>query len=144
MVRKLTNLYGSKGSILPSSICKNLPYPCNLQLIQQSQVQKRPLSFTSARALRAKVELLPGGPQWKSKTIVIPGGATRTPLVLYYRDGLEVFKHIFGNPDFKNSMSFIPQKIYVDHEKETRIYTEIFTGDWAWEAQASRLSDILV
>ena len=125
MVRKLTNLYGSKGSILPSSICKNLLYPCNLQLIQQSQVQKRPLSFTSARALRAKVELLPGGPQWKSKTIVIPGGATRTPLVLYYRDGLEVFKHIFGNPEFKNSMSFIPQKIYSNHEKETRINLQV-------------------
>ena len=101
------------------------------------QVQKRPLSFTSARALRAKVELLPGGPCWKSKTIIMPGGATKTPLVLYYRDGLEVFRHIFGNPEFKNSMSFIPQKIYSNHNKEIRIYTEMFTGDWAWEAQVN-------
>ena len=67
----------------------------------------------------------------------MPGGATKTPLVLYYRDGLEVFRHIFGNPEFKNSMSFIPQKIYSSSEKDTGIYTEIFTGDWAWEAQVN-------
>ena len=41
-------------------------------------------------------------------------------------------------------MSFIPQRIYSDSNKETRVYTEMLTGDWAWEAQASRLSDILV
>ena len=74
----------------------------------------------------------------------MPGGATKTPLVLYYRDGLEVFKHIFGNPEFRNSMSFIPQKIYSNHDKEIRIYTEMFTGDWAWEAQVNMLSKKLM
>ena len=94
-------------------------------------MQKKPLSFTSARSLRTKVELLPGGPQWMSKTIVMPGGVTKTPLVLYYRDGLEVFKHIFGNPEFRDFMSFIPQRIYSDSNKVTRVYTEMLTGDWA-------------
>ena len=70
-----------------------------------------------------------------SKTIVMPGEATKTPLVLYYRDGLEVFKHIFDNSEFKDFMSFISQNVYSD----SRIYTEIFTGDWAWEAQVNIL-----
>ena len=74
----------------------------------------------------------------------MPGWATKTPLVLYYRDGLEVFKHIFGNPEFKDHMSFIPQKIYSSHDKEVQIYTEMFTGDWIWEAQVGILSNSLV
>jgi hypothetical protein len=99
------------------------------------QVQQRPFSFKSAKELRSRVELLPSGPQWLMQNIEVPGGVHSTGLTLYYRDGLEVFKFLFGNPVYQEFMSYEPCKIYTDKAKQNRTYTDIMTGDWAWEYQ---------
>jgi hypothetical protein len=69
------------------------------------------------------------------QNVQVPGDTTSTDLTLYYRDGLEVFKYLFGNPVYKNFMSYEPIKIYTNKRKEKRIYTEMMTGNWAWESQ---------
>jgi hypothetical protein len=99
------------------------------------KVQQRPFSFKSAKDLRSRVELLPSGPEWLMQSIKVPGGTTSTDLTLYYRDGLEVFKFLFGNPEYEGFMSYEPYKVYTCQRKEKRIYTEMMTGDWAWECQ---------
>jgi hypothetical protein len=99
------------------------------------KVQQRPLSFKSAGELRNRIELLPSGPQWLMENIQIPGGDTCTDLKLYYRDGLEVFKFLFGNPVYERFMVYEPYKVYADKEKEKRLYTEMMSGEWAWECQ---------
>jgi hypothetical protein len=99
------------------------------------KVQQRPLSFKSAKELRSRVELLPSGPQWLMQNIHVPGAATYTDLTLYYRDGLEVFKFLFGNPVYEGFMTYEPYKVYTNQTKQKRVYTEMMSGDWAWECQ---------
>jgi hypothetical protein len=99
------------------------------------KVQQRPLSFKSAKELRNRIELLPSGPQWLMQNIQVPGGTTSTDLTLYYRDGLEVFKFLFGNPVFESFMVYEPYKVYTNQGKEKRLYTDMMSGDWAWECQ---------
>jgi hypothetical protein len=108
-----------------------------LQLIASAfgKVQQRPFSFKSAKELRSRIELLPSGPQWLVQDVQIPGDPSSMDLPLYYRDGLEVFKFLFGNPVYARFMSYEPCKVYCDKQKGKRIYTEIMTGDWAWECQ---------
>ena len=36
------------------------------------------------------------------------------PMTLYFRDALECFKCLFGNPLFSDYMDFIPRREYVD------------------------------
>jgi hypothetical protein len=99
------------------------------------KVQQRPLSFKSAKELRSRIELLPCGPQWLVQNVQVPGGVTSTDLMLYYRDGLEVFKFLFGNPVYEGFMTYEPYKVYASQRKEKRIYTDLMSGDWAWECQ---------
>jgi hypothetical protein len=99
------------------------------------KVQQRPFSFKSAKELRSRVELLPSGPQWLMQTVQVPGDPTSTDLILFYRDGLEVFKFLFGNPVYEAFMSYEPIKVYNNRRMDKQIYTDIMTGDWAWECQ---------
>jgi hypothetical protein len=69
------------------------------------------------------------------QNVEVPRGDTSTNLTLYYRDGLEVFKFLFGNPVYKGFMSYEPCKVYTDKGRQKRIYSDIMTGDWAWECQ---------
>ena len=57
--------------------------------------------------------------------------------MLYFRDALDCFKHLFGNPLFSDYMEFVPRREYADREKNERLYNEIMTGDRAWTLQVS-------
>lgn len=69
----------------------------------------------------------------------MPGGQTKKPLVLYFRDALEVFRFIFGKPEFAGEMSFEPLTVYTNYEKIKRIYTHLYTANWAKRMQVSSL-----
>lgn len=99
------------------------------------QVKRRPLSFSSAREMRARIEILPSPPRWKEVEVEVGGGTTKKPLTLYYRDGLECFKFLFGNPLFLNHMDYTPRREYVGVEKRERLYNEMMTGNRAWTLQ---------
>ena len=60
--------------------------------------------------------------------------------MLYFRDALDCFKHLFGNPLFSDYMDFVPQREYADREKNECLYNEIMTGDRAWTLQVSILT----
>lgn len=104
------------------------------------QVVQRPLSFSSAKGLRDLVETLPKPPPWKSRVVKIPGGKTKKPLTLLYRDGLECFRFLFGNPVYSGHMEFHPRRTWSSDSKQERLYSEIMTGDLPWRIQVS-LSD---
>ena len=61
-------------------------------------------------------------------------------MTLYFRDALECFKSLFGNPLFSGHMDFVPRREYADEEKTERLYNEIMTGDRAWALQVSILT----
>lgn len=81
--------------------------------------------------------MLPTGAPWMATKLTIPGGSSKTPLTLYYRDAAEVFKSLFGNPAFADGMDFAPQKIWTNGQKLHRVYKELMSGNWAWEMQVS-------
>ncbi|KAJ7461772.1 hypothetical protein B0H11DRAFT_1693331, partial [Mycena galericulata] len=91
-------------------------------------------SFSSAKELRARAELLPSGPPWKAKTITYEGYPTKTPLVLYYRDPLECIRFLLNNPLLKNHLDLTPKKTFRDGK---RVIGEWVTGDGAWGMQAA-------
>ncbi|KIK35463.1 hypothetical protein CY34DRAFT_26607 [Suillus luteus UH-Slu-Lm8-n1] len=99
-------------------------------------IKDLPLSFSSAKELRGRAEMLPSSPRWMSK--VIPTlHATKSPVVLYWRDPLECIASIFNNPLFHNHIDFRPRKVYTTAEKQCHVYTEWMTGNDAWDMQAA-------
>ena len=111
------------------------------------QVRQRPLSFSSSREMRARAALLPATVPWKQVEIKVRGATTKEPLTLYYRDALECFKHLFGNPLFSGYMDFTPRREYTNEEKTERLYNEMMTGDRAWSLQVNLttpVSDYLI
>lgn len=85
--------------------------------------------------MRSRIEILPKTPAWKACEVVVQGGLTKDPLILLYRDGLECFSFLFGNPIFADHMDYSARRLWVDDTMESRIFDEPMTGDFAWELQ---------
>ena len=93
-------------------------------------------SFRSAREMNSRIEILPNTPVWRSCVIPMQGGMTKDPIILLYRDAFECFSFLFGHPTFVEQMDYTPRRLWVDVNKESRIFDEAMTGDYAWELQA--------
>ena len=65
----------------------------------------------------------------------VPGGTTKDPMKLYYRDGMECFRFLFGNPLFSEHMEYTPRREFTSDERSERLYNELMTGDLAWNLQ---------
>ena len=79
------------------------------------------------------VELLPSGPQWKSRIVTIPGYNTKDPLVLYYRDPVECIAFLLKNPLFSGHIKYQPRQDF--NSSGSRVYSEWVTSDGAWGLQ---------
>ncbi|KAF9029704.1 hypothetical protein BDZ89DRAFT_1132820 [Hymenopellis radicata] len=101
-------------------------------------ISKLGLSFSSAKELRGRAELLPPGPQWKCQPIDEPSYPTKTPIRLFYRDALECVQFLFGNPLLAGHINLTPQKLWSDpaRQPEHRIYRQWMTSDTAWNMQS--------
>lgn len=89
-----------------------------------------------------KVDQLPTGPAWQCHVIKAEGdlldeeGLPRTEdLELWFRDPIECIEELLGNPNFKEYLSFTPERAYADMEGRQRIYDEMWTADWWWNMQ---------
>lgn len=87
---------------------------------------------------------LPKPPPWKSTTLTVPGGTTKEPIQFLYRDGLELFMFLFGNPVFRQHFQHKPTKIWADAAKKSRIIHGPMTGDLVWEIQVTVVCNPLV
>ncbi|EGN97231.1 hypothetical protein SERLA73DRAFT_74942 [Serpula lacrymans var. lacrymans S7.3] len=91
-----------------------------METLNQSQIDKflklawtkdpSKLSFSSAYRLTSFIEVLPTGPVWKMEEIQAENYKTAKPMILLYRDGLEVVKSLFGNPVFARHMMLDPKR----------------------------------
>ncbi|KAH7879129.1 uncharacterized protein C8R40DRAFT_1158970 [Lentinula edodes] len=112
--------------------------------------KKNNLSFNSAQRLNDLVDMLPPVPRWKFRKIdTLPLYPSKSPLVLYHRDALEVLQDLLKSPLIKDSLSFTPLQIFATSEKAMRIYDSWLSGTRAWDMQmqlpegATLLSTIL-
>lgn len=101
----------------------------------QVKDSNRPISFKNAHELRSLIETLPSPPRWVSTEIVIEGGTTSKPLILFHRDGLECYKFQTGNPVFRDKQEFTPRKEWADEMEESQLFDDPFTGDLPWDIQ---------
>ncbi len=83
---------------------------------------------------------LPKPLSWKSRTVTVEGGTTGEPIELLYRDGLELFMFLYGNPLFRTFIQNSPTKIWADFEKKMRIVHGPMTGDLVWKIQVRFVS----
>jgi hypothetical protein len=95
-------------------------------------VKQNAPSFSTANVLRGWVEQLPDVPRWRHQTFTIPGYSTKSPITLYWRDGLEVIKHLFSNPVFANCMEFDAYRL-VERETNLQVFGEFMSAKYAWD-----------
>ncbi|KAG1837762.1 hypothetical protein F4604DRAFT_1942034 [Suillus subluteus] len=93
-----------------------------------------PLSFSLAKELRGRAEMLLSGPRWMSQVIKTMH-PTKSPVVLYWRDPLDCISSILNHPRFHDQLDFTPCKIYTTAQRLCRVYSEWMTGDDAWKMQ---------
>jgi Plavaka transposase len=60
---------------------------------------------------------------------------------VWRRDPVECVKELMGNPAFKDHMSYVAERVYLDKGGTVRIFDEMWTADWWWNTQVS-LSNI--
>jgi Plavaka transposase len=58
-------------------------------------------------------------------------------LELWRRDPVECMKELMGNPIFKDSLEYTPQKHFTDKEGNNRVFDEMWNGDWWWDTQVN-------
>ncbi|KAI0074295.1 hypothetical protein K474DRAFT_1601721 [Panus rudis PR-1116 ss-1] len=100
------------------------------------------LSVGSKYTFFQKVDSLPSSQQWLYDDITVVGdrkgedGKFMTERVeVWRRDPLECVRELIGNPEFRDSMGYTPEKVFADMGRNVRIYDEMWTGDWWWERQ---------
>lgn len=95
------------------------------------------LSFSTAKDLRSRAEILPKGPLWKSEpwNTVFP---TKQKLYLYYRDPIDCLQAIMHSPLVKDYIQFQPLQLFRSAEGVMRVYTEWLSGDTSWEMQVRK------
>ncbi|KAG1744791.1 hypothetical protein EDB19DRAFT_1591983, partial [Suillus lakei] len=86
-------------------------------------VQKLCLSFSNARELQSRAEMLPSGPSWKCQAIpsIYP---TKYPIQLFWRDPIECLESLFANPLFHDKLDFTPHRVYTMAAHLIRVYSE--------------------
>ena len=104
------------------------------------------------------MDKLPTGPEWTCRLIHIHGdlgpldennvamedmqdGKTKE-LELWMCNLVACIRELMGNPTFDGSMAYVPEKVYTDPEGRTCQYDEMWTADWWWDMQVSRLSSL--
>ncbi|KAG6369417.1 hypothetical protein JVT61DRAFT_14900 [Boletus reticuloceps] len=103
----------------------------SLQMVRSDM----PLSFLTAKDLRARAELLPSGLRWQFQVIPTTH-PTKKPVHLYYRDALECIESLFNHPFLADKMEFSPFRLFTTAEHLVRVYTEWMSSDSAWEMQS--------
>ncbi|KAI0058394.1 hypothetical protein BV25DRAFT_1765258, partial [Artomyces pyxidatus] len=78
----------------------------------------------------------PDEPQWRQCEIICGSLKSKSPLILFWRDGLEVVEHLFCNPALAQWIDFQPYRDYDEgqHGSE-RVYRDFMSGNNAWSIQ---------
>ncbi|KAI0643893.1 hypothetical protein C8Q79DRAFT_914885 [Trametes meyenii] len=100
-------------------------------------------SFLSNYLFFQKIDALPRGfASWKCEffetvgDVLAEDGKPCTELVeLWKRDPVDCIRELIGNPLYCHAIQYAPEKHYADAEGKTRIFGNLFMGDWSWNVQ---------
>ncbi|KAG1899631.1 uncharacterized protein F5891DRAFT_1189439 [Suillus fuscotomentosus] len=99
-------------------------------------IKTLPLSFSSAKELCGRAEMLPSGPRWMSQTIPTMH-PTKSPVVLYWCDPLDCVSSLLNHPAFHDELDFTPRRVYTTAQQLCRVYSEWMTSDDVWNMQSA-------
>ena len=98
------------------------------------------------------VDKLPTGPEWTCRLVHVHGDlgpldennvameGEIKELELWMHDPVACIQELMGNPAFDRSMAYAPEKVYTNTERQTHRYNKMWTADWWWDMQVSRLT----
>ncbi|KAJ4496908.1 hypothetical protein C8R41DRAFT_708635, partial [Lentinula lateritia] len=105
--------------------------------LQLELTKQNNLSFKTAQRLHEITDLLPPVPKWRARVIKTPPlYPSRTPVVLYYRNAVEVLQDLMKSPLICDSLNFAPLQIFEDSRKLVRVYDSWLSGNRAWQMQS--------
>jgi hypothetical protein len=85
------------------------------------------------------IDTLPAGPEWRAVTMRVGEGDDARVIVVYVRDIIQVIRELIGNSRFKRHMRYGPERHWTSNARRKRVFGEMWTGDWWWRMQVSRL-----
>ncbi|KAG8914615.1 hypothetical protein FRC02_004895 [Tulasnella sp. 418] len=97
-------------------------------------LERLDLSFKNTRQLNQIIDNeLPEIASWLSVKMRLENSDEEYDV--YYRNPLDCIKGLYGNPAFADKMVFAPERHWTDSERKSRIYNEMYAGDWWWRKQ---------
>lgn len=57
---------------------------------------------------------------------------------LWARDLIKCVEELLSHSAFKEHLVYAPSRVYTCGDRITRVYNEMWTGDWWWETQVCR------
>ncbi|KAJ4484164.1 hypothetical protein C8J55DRAFT_426296 [Lentinula edodes] len=101
--------------------------------LQLELTKQNNLSFKTAQRLHEITDLLPPRARVMKTPPLYP---SRTPVVLYYRNAVEVLQDLMKSPLICDSLNFAPLQIFEDSRKLVRVYDSWLSGNRAWQMQS--------
>lgn len=60
-------------------------------------------------------------------------------LEVWFRDPVKCVEELLGNPAFRETMTYAPEKIFGNLEGTQEVWNEMHTAEWWWETQVSAI-----
>lgn len=110
------------------------------------KIERAGPGFANKDRLYRLIDALPAGPNWICKEMTIEGDvkdgqgqALTETLEVWYRDPVKCAQELISNPMFRNHLAYAPERVYRDPQGTERQIDEMYTADWWWETQVSRM-----
>ncbi|THG92766.1 hypothetical protein EW026_g8251 [Hermanssonia centrifuga] len=105
-------------------------------------IKRCELSIRSKYTFFQCVDQLPEADPWIYDELTVTGdviGEDGKPLSerldLWRRDPVECIRELIGKPALRDSMGYAPEQVFADSNGTSRIYDEMWSGDWWWNVQ---------
>jgi hypothetical protein len=98
------------------------------------------IPWPSSYTLLQDIDLLPSGPAWTGEKIVLQG-RYKYVLCVFQCDPIKVVHELISDRHLKDKIAYAPQQHFMSIECLVRIFSEMWTGDWWWDAQVSKRSN---
>lgn len=107
-----------------------------LNAFQQQVTERLGLSYHNIRGLHKIVDSVPPRARWKTRELWFKNNPEDKHIV-YHRDPIDAIKTLLGNPAHANDIVYRPKRVFTDASRDSRIYNEMWTGDWWNTVQVS-------
>ncbi|KAG1735953.1 uncharacterized protein EDB91DRAFT_1235852 [Suillus paluster] len=95
------------------------------------------LSYHNIRGLHKIVDSVPPRACWKTRELWFKNDPEHKHTI-YHRNPIDAVKTLLGNPAHANDIVYRPRRVFTNASRDSRIYNEMWTGDW-WNTVQDRL-----